>query len=865
VVLPQRRSFVSVRVSRDTWKQATNILLSAKFGAMQNKKQQHTRQQGPGDSAPDSESQDVRPEKTPTCDELTERGISIGDGDSYNHLLDSLQASISFSSWHKILAVLIVLIVALLAFFLIKSHTASVSDVKKPTPKLAVQKSKTLSPKSRTEDTPPQPEQRVQGAESAPYSTEPLSLKVAESFYLGREYEKAYEVYRQIDHSMAKKSREDELLSDFLKLKMALCLQKTQDIDSAMRLMRWVSKSRSPAISSLASYHLSLIEIMNKQYLNARTNAYRTIALIDSVDFDNPVASLLIRNCHFIVAQCLTQKVLSLCHADNQVPGPLWTSMLEVDPFININEADLLSFLSSGSEQLAKGILGPRITELEPSDDALGRWSVLCYKTSVEELMAKFAATTDLDVLWVLNKEAMSDPTADGVRLRTVDLYLSAATDRQIATVATGCAGLMATFDKKSVVSIYNPQSPNLLSEQVSLLSDEAMSLWQQFLLRFHNDERIANVHFAMGLLRAQRGDVVESAAEYKLLANRFSQSPLAPFALLNSSELKTSLRDYVGARQDLMQLVAQYPNTAIAEQACLYLADITMKAGLNVEAQRLYRKVYNLGFSVESQTAAALGAGMCCYEEKEYENAIKWLFEYIGLAKDNKDDSLYRAYFLLGKANSAMGKTQQACMAFEYALAGQHPPEDYVQIVSALIQAYIEQESYIEALGVLGNIDSWRLSQRQNVEILVLKSKVLRQMGLIDRAVAALGDRAEYILAPELKARILFELAQCYTTDGRLELARRNLTEILVSIDAGPLSEEVALQLAEVCLKMGQEPKTISICSQLLDLDPSEELRKKTLLLLAKAHNKHQDYDRAALALLGHRKPFETQQTEKE
>ena len=63
----------------------------------------------------------------------------------------------------------------------------------------------------------------------------------------------------------------------------------------------------------------------------------------------------------------------------------------------------------------------------------------------------------------------------------------------------------------------------------------------------------------------------------------------------------------------------------------------------------------------------------------------------------------------------------------------------------------------------------------------------------------------------------------------------------------------------------MGQESKTISICSHLLDSGPSDELREKTLLLLAKAYDKQQDYDRAALALLGRQKPFETQQTEKQ
>jgi len=141
--------------------------------------------------------------------------------------------------------------------------------------------------------------------------------------------------------------------------------------------------------------------------------------------------------------------------------------------------------------------------------------------------------------------------------------------------------------------------------------------------------------------LLAQEGQLTNAIAEYKLVANHFSQTALAPYALLNSSKLKANLHDYSGAREDLAQLVEQYPDTEFYGQACLNLADATKKAGLVNEAERLYRKVYNLGLSLESQTTSALGAGSCSYEAQDYEAAAKWLTRYLNLAKDRTDAEL--------------------------------------------------------------------------------------------------------------------------------------------------------------------------------------------------------------------------------
>jgi tetratricopeptide (TPR) repeat protein len=747
------------------------------------------------------------------------------------------------SAFLKALFVGIVVVAVILLYMFLKSPLVLVTEWQLPS---IVQKTP-ATPKA------PAPEQ-IQKPESELPSTQSVSLKVAQDLYMQGDYDKAYVAYDQLRKSLPAGANE-ELLKDFFQLKMALCKRNAGDPDQANRLFETLSQSRSPVLTVLANYHMAYIELQKKQYLKARTRAYQTIALIEAVDFDKAWVSSLQSHCHFLVAESLTRHILSLCDADKDLPGKLWSTAVDIDPFINLNESQIRSLLNSGSERLSKSLLSPKIQNLEQRG-ASSRWSVVCHGAPIEELMARFAANAALNITWDFSKTPDTDVEKDTIRKRSASLYLTGATTQQFITVAAGHAGLLACLDPKGNVNIFNPADYSSLPDHISLLTQEAVSLWHRFISVFHDDQRVPNAHFALGILQVQKGRINDAIAEYKLVANRFANSSLAPFALLHSSKIKTNLRDYSGARQDLKQLVEQYPESELSEQAYLYLADATMKAGLSHEAGRIYSKLYHLGLSLESQTASAFGAGRCFYEQKDYETAVKWLTRYFDLARDNKGINLYSACFLLGKSNLALGKTQRACDAFEAAFggsAGKLTRKEYIEIVSALVDAKIQQADFLEALATLENTRSWYFSsEEESIEILLLRSEVLRAMGLADEAIAALGDRAEYALDTQAKAAITLELAKCYVTRGNLELARKELFAILMLVEPGPLAHDIALELADVCLKLGYSSQTISICSQLLDLGPSARIKQKALNILAAAYRRQKNYDRAALALLG-------------
>jgi tetratricopeptide (TPR) repeat protein len=790
--------------------------------------------------------------------ETKPNGEQRDSGDEY---YSARSAASFFSVSQKIIIVLMVLTLVLLVCILFKypkGHTESfASPSHKQGPAVASQQPAATQ---RGEQVKPQPPTGlVPEVEVTEKNEQPLSLQTAQNLESQNNYQQALEAYQQLAKKLPKSGLEGQILADFLQFKMAMCLQKMSEQDEAEGIFKTLANSSSPVIRCFAAYNSIGCQIANKQYLAALTNTYRCLGLLELLNLEQSRLAGMTRNCHFLAAQCLTQNILLLSEGQARLPEQLWIYKTQIDPFTASDQTQILSQLESGCEILNKAMLSPQIQKVQQSplpliaQQAQGpdRWQVTCYRASVEELLSRFATAAGFELKWDLGGSSEQA----NIRKRVVTLNLPFATPRQVAATAAGCAGLLASIDDKGLITVSNPAQVSLLSEQLSRCSEQAINLWHQFLIRFDQDESVVNAHFALALLYAQTADIPKAIAEFKLVANRFSRSALVPFALLNSSRLKTNIKDYSGAREDLLQLVEQYPDADVADEAVSYLADATMKASLFSEARPLYKKLYDLNLSPQSQVSASFSLGVCLFEEKEYEESIKWLTRYLNLAKNpdlSGDENFYRAYLLIGKAYLCLDKADQACSAFQYALAGKHSPEEYILIISALVDSFIARDKLVEALAVLDGAEAWRLSQKENVQILLLKARVLRQMGLVDRAILLIGDRSDYVSDRQLKAQILFELANCYKADGRLELARRNLSDILTIAEKGELFDNAAIELADVCRKQGRNSEAVSVCIQMLNAQPKDDVKKKVLSILADAYRSQKDYDKALLALMG-------------
>ena len=702
---------------RDRLALGSNVMLSGKVEKMAEEEKQKNPEENTSQIPSDSELfvGQVR-------EQLSEQDIFAGDEDFYKSLAASATTSSAkpFATTQKIAKAIriplppiqhkrfsilqialtagIIIIGSVLLYALLQSPSQPVIHVAAE-PKTAIQQQPVTAQPSITSQTvvPTQPKVVLP-------PTQPISLKIAEEFFLKQEYDKAYAVYEMLDHRLL----ESELMSDFFKLKMGFSAKNSGNTEQATQLFREVLQSRSPIIRVIANYNRSFDEIRKKQYLKARTTAYKTIALIDAVGFDMDWAFNVARNCNLLIAKSLTKESLLLYDADKDIPKELWVNeQVVIDPLIHLTERNLKYLLNYGTELLAKGSLSPQIEKSNSADST--RWSVICNGASIEELMTDFAANAGLDIYWSFGQNADSW----NYKKRPTALYMPNVTINQFVETAAGSVGLLARIDENKTITILDTKNYASLSNHRSLLTQQAISLWQKFQLIYHNDNYIPNAHFALALLQAKRGQLTNAIDEYKLIANRFPKTSLAPFALLHSSKLKISIKDYMGARQDLKNLVELYPDSKVSSIGGLYLADATMKSKLYKEATRLYSKVYHLGLSQKLQISAALGAGKSLFcEGKDYKSTEKWLIRYINSETDRTAKDLYSAYILLGKTYLMQENHQKACDAFQYALEGRLNRNDYVETIFALVEGNLKLKNFIKALDILESIHSWQLSQ---------------------------------------------------------------------------------------------------------------------------------------------------------
>lgn len=693
---------------------------------------------------------------------------------------------------------------------------------------------------------PAQPEP-ADPAESSIPSPEPLSLQLAGRLYQNRGYEHAFVAYDKL-HRRLSGTNENQPLRDFLLLRMALCSSKSGDVAQADNLFRTVSLSRLPILRALARYYQGTMLIERKRYLEAAGRAYQTIGLIGVAEIDDKWVQAVQQQCWFLVCEAVSRNLLTLSDADAGLPSELWSRHPDIDPFVDMDEAQLRVFLASGSEKLDEAALSPQIRPAT-GKNATGRWVVVCNGASIEELLSRFASNAGLNVRWMDNGK--TGPAEENVRKRPVYLYLSSVTAQQAVSVAAGGVGLTARLDDRSNnIDVLDPTTYSSLSDHTRLLTEESISLWQRFLLTAETDQRAPNGHFTLGLLQTLQGQLDEAIGEFKLVANRFPKHGLAPRSLLESGKLKVRLRDYVGAHADLKQLVEVYTGTDLADTAYLHLADATMKAGKFEEAAGLYQRVYNLGLSIESQTVSSLGAGRCAYEAGDFEQTAQWLNRYISLVRDQSQPEFHAACLLLGKAYLALKKPQQAHVALRLALRGDLSRQQYVETVGVLVRASIEQGQLVEALQMLEGTNGWQLSQQESIELLLLRAQVLRSIGLTDKAASLLQEKGQFLPSPDLKGRVALELAACQISNGAIESARKTLSDAFAMAEPGPQAQRIGRELARTCLRLGQVGQAISVCSQLLERGTAAD-RPAVLDLLAEAYRKQGQYDRAMAVML--------------
>lgn len=672
------------------------------------------------------------------------------------------------------------------------------------------------------------------------YFDAPLSWGLAHTLFTEKQYGKAHYVYKKLTENLRVDDPQQDVLKDILNLQMALCLYLDGRSEDLASLLTVVLDSRSPSVRALANYYLAFIDFRGKRYLSARSRAYKTLATLEIVKdiFPESIES----DCYFLMANALTCEVNRLNNTDAVLPGKFWSDTLRPYFLPEMNARQLSTFLNMGVANLDTAVLEP-VVQNRKGIDIGAKYSAIANKSAVDEIIAKFAGLSEIEINWSDNSLPLKN--------LPVTMVMTKTSGQEIPEIALGSLGLIARFDS-STIHVHNVKMENSLEKQKEILTAEAISVWQRFLLRYRGDYRSSNAHFGLAMMRTYFEMYDVALGEYKIILSRYARSSIAPFALLNSSKIKTNLGDYISAQKYLKQLVLEYPDARIADEAYLYLAKANLSIQLYPEAFNLFKKVYHINLAGSAKSDAAYGAAVSKFYLKDYKSSEEWFDRCFKSLTDPPSIDVYKAYYFLAKTRFNLGKYSQAVAAYKYALAGDLTKEEFSKIVIEITETLVEKGEITDAANLIENVPESSLQPRQQCEVVIARARIFKAMSLPGHGISILKQKIEYTADYQLRSKLMLELGRCYLDAGEIEKAYDEIAAAITDMPVGDLLMVANNELAEICLKMGKVKDAVDICLGILNSPNTKVIRGQTCKILGRAYKKQNKYDKAARAFAG-------------
>ncbi|MBW8014807.1 MAG: tetratricopeptide repeat protein [Planctomycetes bacterium] len=668
----------------------------------------------------------------------------------------------------------------------------------------------------------------------------PLSWNLAHSFFTKKEYRKAHYIYKKLTENLAIDDSQRDMLKDVLNLQMALCLYIDGRSENLSSLLTVVLDSRSPAVRALANYYLAFIDFRGKRYLSARSRAYRALATLEIIKDYFPES--MEADSYFLMANSITCEVMRLNNSDLTLPGKFWSDTLVPYFLPEMNARELTVFLNRGVNSLDNAVLEP-IVENRKGITVGEKYSVIANKSAVDEVIAKFASISKDEVIWSGNSLSHKQ--------FPVTMVMSKTSGMKIPEIALGSLGLIARFDG-TAIRVCNSDMESSLEKQKELLTNEVISVWQRFLLRYRGDHRIANAHFSLAMMRelSEMHDV--ALTEYKIILSRHSKNSLAPFALLNSSKIKTNQKNYPAAQRYLKQLVLEYPSARIADEAYLYLAKANLSIKLYPEAFSLFKKVFHVNLTIAAKAEAAFGAAVSKFYLRDYKSSEEWFDKCFKVLTDPPSIDVYKAYYFMAKTKFNLGKYTEAVSAYKYALAGDLTKEEFSRIVIEITETLIEKGDIVEAANLIENIPEMSLPPKQQCEVVIAKSRIYNAMNLPGDGISILKQKIAYMANFQLRSTLMLELGRCYVAADELEKAYDEIAIAITDMPPGELLLTANNEFAEICMELGKEQQAVEVCLGVLNSPNTKDIRYQTCRILGRAYKKQKKYEKAAEAFAG-------------
>ncbi len=655
----------------------------------------------------------------------------------------------------------------------------------------------------------------------------------AERAYAERGYATALRHYSTLLQT-ADETSENIPIKDYLRLRIAQCLERTGKEEEAMLVFQEVAKSKSPICKASAHHEIGRVHARRKQYLLARAQAFAALSALESME--NPPKLAL--DCRFLIGRVMTEKALAFFNPQDQLH---WQWKTPDDIFAGFDEMQLRKRLKDGYGRLGGGFLGAEIIP-DPSGEVV---NARCRQVSLEEVFKRLHTVAKVDIGYDSSVSVKS-------RKRSINLWMNKVAPAHLAELAAGQVGLICYFDGRRL-AVFDPRNINSVAREKQLYIGQARRIWHRLDAAHPFDERIAHAHLGLGSLLEASGnpaDLSEALNEYATVMKLFDDNQLvAPLALLRKIGIHLRTGDIKQAREGLQNLIDQYPHFR-ADETWLQLAEVTYQYGAVEAASRVFRELYEDNLSVDSRAAASHGVGKCAFELGDYRSATHWLKRYLGLSQE-ADVEEYRpgALLLMGKSYARLGETAPAITYLHRALDQSNSPSHELDVLQEIADAEFSLGNWVNCLGALNQMENLEMSPEVDCRRILTMSRTFRAMDLPERSidVVLMALQMKTLQADPYGPALELEYARALRDHDDVPAAIEAYLEVWPKLQPGKDTWLAGCEMAQLCLEAERVGQAVSILEETVKVAKDGDILAKAKNLLVRAYLLQDEFQKAS------------------
>ena len=365
-----------------------------------------------------------------------------------------------------------------------------------------------------------------------------------------------------------------------------------------------------------------------------------------------------------------------------------------------------------------------------------------------------------------------------------------------------------------------------------------------------------------------------EAWTAYNQVIELYGDTPYPPNAQYQKGEAKYFAGDYAAAREDYLQLLADYPDSETGlRSAALYSAGWSAeKLGVVDQAIASYTQAVDNFPRSDQAPLCLLRIARLNYEQQKVQEAIE---AYKAITESYQDTRhTADAYYGLGILYRDEDRKDEAIAAFSK--VDRDARETYIAALIEAANLYISQDRIAEGRallnqlleGVTGDRDLEARAHFQMAQLdlnnknyvdaverytMVLEeypeSDVIRDTrygralayhysGRYDRALIDYKWLLDTKIPKAMQLKVSFSMALSYSAEGNDDEAEKLLNEVIASGDES-LVRSARLQLISMAEKKGNPEEAVRIYEEMLATTTSSEDRERLLIRLANAYFK--------------------------